>query len=72
MDGNFRLQNGLTLLSRIWTTRSKSQKAHKDDFSKSLVIFRKTHFFRIAKKKKIRLLGHFDLLVLFRLVDYSI
>ena len=30
MDGNFRLQNGLTLLSRIWTSWSKSKMAQND------------------------------------------
>ena len=29
MDGNFLLQNGLTLLIMIWTGRSKSKKAYK-------------------------------------------
>ena len=77
MDGNFRLQNGLKLLSRIWTSRSKFEKAHKmiltlclRRFSKSVVIFRKMHFLGLRKKSVFQEILTFS--VLLSLVDHII
>ena len=71
MDGTFgcKIENRLTLPSRIWTSRSKSKQAHKilawclRRFSKAVVICWKMHFFRIAKQ--FRLSGNFDFFSVF-------
>ena len=75
MDENVLLQNGLTLLSRIWTSRSKTKKAHKiiltwclRRFSKSAVFG--NVFFRIAIK--IHLEGNFDFFSVFSLMEHII
>ena len=77
MDGLFRLQNGLTLLSSIITSRSKSKKAHKMIltwclrwFSKFSVIFRKTNFLGLRNKSVFQEISTFS--VLFSLVDHII
>ena len=58
---HFQLQNRLTLLSRLWTSRSKSKKAQKmipvltcclRRYSKSVVIFRKMHFLRFTRNSQ--------------------
>ena len=74
MGGNFRLQNGLTLLSRIWTSRSKSKKAHKmiqtlclRRFSKSAEI---TFVLELRKNSVFQKTSTFS--VFFSLVDHSI
>ena len=77
-DGNFRLQNGLTLLSRIWTSRLKSKKAHKmiliwcfKRFSKSEVLFWKTNFLGLQKTLVFQEISTFSVF-LFSLVDHII
>ena len=55
MDGNYRLQNRLTLLSRIWTSRSKSKRRIKyfnmmlKSIFKICSNFSEKAFFRISK-----------------------
>ena len=77
MDGSLRLQKGLTLLSRIWTSRSKSKKAHEviltwrlRRFSKSVVIFRKTHISGLRNKSVFQEISTFS--VFLSLVDHII
>ena len=77
ITANFRLQNGLTLLSRIWISRSKSKKAHKmiltcclRRLSKSVVSFRKTHILVLRKKSVFQEISTFS--VFFSLVDQII
>ena len=72
MDVNFRLQNGLTLLSRLWTSRSNSKKAHKmiltwcsRRFSKSVVIFLKTLFLGLRKKSVFQEISLFSVFFFF-------
>ena len=79
MDGNFRLQNGLTLLSRIWTSRSKSKKAHKmiltwcsRRFSKSVVIFRKTHFLGLRQKSVFQEISTFSVFFMDHIIHICI
>ena len=82
MDGIFQLQNGLTLLSSIITSRSKSKKAHDINLMLKMVFkicsnFSESASLRIAKQ--IRLSGNFDFFsvivlwtTVFSLVDHNI